>query len=81
MQQSSQAESILGGLDPKVFGVAENTLAVRMNVQPYLPQKRAAIAAHRSQFAEHIQAMNTPTSTPSLWSNDIGGNLRPRRYP
>jgi|UniRef100_A0A7C3I0J2 LmbE family N-acetylglucosaminyl deacetylase len=66
MQQSGQANSILGGLDPQVFGVAENTLAVRMNVQAYLPQKRAAIAAHRSQFADRIQAMNATLEQQTL---------------
>lgn len=66
MQQSGQADSILGGLDPKVFGVAENTLAVRMDVQSYLLQKRAAIAAHRSQFADRIQAMNATLERQTL---------------
>ncbi|GIW25415.1 PIG-L deacetylase family protein [Meiothermus sp.] len=66
MQQSGQAHSILGGLDPQVFGVAENTLAVRMNVQAYLPQKWAAIQAHRSQFADRIAAMNASSQQQAL---------------
>lgn len=59
MQQSRQVDSIMGGLDPKVFGVAENTLAVQMEVHAYVPQKLAAITAHRSQFADRTQTMNT----------------------
>lgn len=37
-----------------------------MNVQAYLPQKRAAIAAHRSQFAERIEAMNATLEQQTL---------------
>jgi len=60
MQQSGQADSIMKGLDPKVFGVSENTLAVQMDVTPYLPNKLAAIQAHRSQFAERTEQMQNP---------------------
>lgn len=58
MQQSGQADSIMGGLDPKVFGVSEETIALRMEVSAYLPHKQAAIAAHRSQFAQRNAQMN-----------------------
>lgn len=50
MQKSGQ-RSVMEGLDPQVFGVSESTLALTLNVQEYLPQKLAAIRAHRSQFA------------------------------
>jgi LmbE family N-acetylglucosaminyl deacetylase len=60
MQQSGQADSIFGGLDPKVYGVSEETIALRMNVQAYIPQKMAAIQAHRSQFAQRTEQMENP---------------------
>jgi LmbE family N-acetylglucosaminyl deacetylase len=58
MQQSGQADSIFGGLDPKVYGVSEETIALRMDVQAYVPQKMAAALAHRSQFAQRTDQIN-----------------------
>ncbi|MER3554028.1 MAG: PIG-L domain-containing protein [Meiothermus sp.] len=51
MQQSGQASSIMDGLDPQVYGVSEGTIILRMNVSDYVPNKMAAVQAHRSQFA------------------------------
>jgi N-acetyl-1-D-myo-inositol-2-amino-2-deoxy-alpha-D-glucopyranoside deacetylase len=37
------------GLDPELYGVSSDTIAVRMEVGAYRDQKLAALAAHRSQ--------------------------------
>lgn len=50
MQQSGQT-SIMEDLDPQVYGVSESTVALKMSVQDYIPNKLAAVQAHRSQFA------------------------------
>lgn len=57
MQQSQP--SILEGLDPQLYGVSDSTIALSRDVGAYLPQKMAAIGAHRSQFADRTQEMNT----------------------
>ncbi len=57
MQQSGR--NIMEGLDPKLYGVSDSTIALTMNVSAYLPQKMAAIEAHRSQFADRTQEMTT----------------------
>lgn len=67
MQQSGQADSIMGGLDPKVFGVSEETIALRMDMSTYVPQKMAAVAAHRSQFAERTAQMGQTPERQALF--------------
>lgn len=57
MQQN--ARTIMEGLDPKLYGVSDGTIALRMDVTAYIPQKMAAVGAHRSQFADRTQAMNS----------------------
>lgn len=52
MQQSQQRDSIVGGLEPTLYGVHPNTLALTVDVSAYVPQKMAAAKAHRSQFAQ-----------------------------
>ena len=39
-------------LDPHLYGVSEDTVAVRMDVRAYAAQKRAALAAHGTQMGE-----------------------------
>ncbi len=81
LQRSGQAESILGGLDAQIFGVAENTVAVWMDVQAYLERKQAAIAAHRSQFAPRLQALRAGSQDPfamlGLEAFALGGTRGP----
>jgi len=38
------------GLDPLLYGVSDDTVAVKLDVRPYLERKLAALAAHRSQM-------------------------------
>jgi N-acetyl-1-D-myo-inositol-2-amino-2-deoxy-alpha-D-glucopyranoside deacetylase len=52
MQASGQSNNIVGGLEPTLYGVDPNTLALTMDVSAYVPQKMAAAKAHRSQFAQ-----------------------------
>jgi N-acetyl-1-D-myo-inositol-2-amino-2-deoxy-alpha-D-glucopyranoside deacetylase len=47
--QAMRENSPLGKLDAELYGVADDSFAVITNVEKYLPQKQAAIAAHRSQ--------------------------------
>jgi N-acetyl-1-D-myo-inositol-2-amino-2-deoxy-alpha-D-glucopyranoside deacetylase len=47
--QGLRENSPLGKLDADLYGVSEDSFAVITNVENYLPQKQAAIAAHRSQ--------------------------------
>lgn len=48
MQQMREA-SPLGKLDADLYGVSDDSFAAIMNIEKYLSQKQAAIAAHRSQ--------------------------------
>jgi N-acetyl-1-D-myo-inositol-2-amino-2-deoxy-alpha-D-glucopyranoside deacetylase len=47
--QGMRENSPLGKLDADLYGVSDDSFAVITNVEKYLPQKQAAIAAHRSQ--------------------------------
>ncbi len=47
--QAMRENSPLGKLDADLYGVSEDSFAVVTQVEKYLPQKQAAIAAHRSQ--------------------------------
>jgi N-acetyl-1-D-myo-inositol-2-amino-2-deoxy-alpha-D-glucopyranoside deacetylase len=48
------------GMTPEVYGVSDNTLAVRFDGTPYLAQKTAAIAAHGSQTGENSRIGQLP---------------------
>ncbi|WP_102126674.1 PIG-L deacetylase family protein [Deinococcus planocerae] len=72
-------------LDPLVYGVSEDTIAVRMNVAAYAENKKAALAAHGTQTgetsllgrmsAEERQAMETRLL--GVESFAIGGTRTP----
>ena len=47
--QAVRENSPLSQLDADIYGVSEDSFAAVINVIPYLNQKQAAIAAHRSQ--------------------------------
>lgn len=51
MQQMTEAQynSVLSELDPRRYGVSDDSLAALLNVEAYAAQKEAAIRAHRSQ--------------------------------
>jgi N-acetyl-1-D-myo-inositol-2-amino-2-deoxy-alpha-D-glucopyranoside deacetylase len=48
------------GMTPEVFGVSDDTLAVRFDGTVYLEQKTAAIAAHGSQTGENSRMGQLP---------------------
>lgn len=40
----------INSLEPKVYGVSEDSFAAQLGIEAYLEQKRAGLAAHRSQL-------------------------------
>ncbi|WP_264777121.1 PIG-L deacetylase family protein [Deinococcus aetherius] len=51
--EAAQGISRMGqDLDPLVYGVSEDTIALRMNVAAYAENKKAALAAHGTQTGE-----------------------------
>jgi N-acetyl-1-D-myo-inositol-2-amino-2-deoxy-alpha-D-glucopyranoside deacetylase len=48
------------GLDPELYGVSDETIAVRMNIGPYRARKLAAINAHRSQTGVNSRMSQLP---------------------
>ncbi|PYE50419.1 PIG-L deacetylase family protein [Deinococcus yavapaiensis] len=49
MQRMQGSLGVLAGLDPDTYGVSDCTVAVRVGVSRYAPQKRRALYAHRTQ--------------------------------
>jgi N-acetyl-1-D-myo-inositol-2-amino-2-deoxy-alpha-D-glucopyranoside deacetylase len=47
--QQTRANSPLSKLDADLYGVSDDSFAAILHVEPYVAQKQAAIAAHRSQ--------------------------------
>ncbi|WP_104990457.1 PIG-L deacetylase family protein [Deinococcus sp. NW-56] len=77
-------------LDPLVYGVSADTVAVRMNVAAYADNKKAALAAHGTQTgAESLLGRMTPEEREALETRmlgtegfSIGGTRTPiARYP
>ena len=48
------------GLDPEIYGVSPDTIAVRMQINAYREQKLAAIAAHRTQTGANSRINQLP---------------------
>jgi N-acetyl-1-D-myo-inositol-2-amino-2-deoxy-alpha-D-glucopyranoside deacetylase len=48
------------GLDPEIYGVSEDTIAVRMEIGAYRDTKLEAIEAHRSQTGENSRMKQLP---------------------
>jgi N-acetyl-1-D-myo-inositol-2-amino-2-deoxy-alpha-D-glucopyranoside deacetylase len=46
----SRGWGVADGLDPNVFAVAQELIALSFDARPYMDRKRAAFAAHRSAF-------------------------------
>jgi N-acetyl-1-D-myo-inositol-2-amino-2-deoxy-alpha-D-glucopyranoside deacetylase len=55
-----RGRGILDGLDPDVFGVAPEMIAVSFDARHYMPRKLAALAAHRSQFGVTDAMLENP---------------------
>jgi LmbE family N-acetylglucosaminyl deacetylase len=56
----TRGRGILDGLDPDVFGVAAEMIALSFDAAPYLRRKLAAFAAHRSQFGVTDAMLDDP---------------------
>lgn len=48
--EATRGWGVVDGLDPDVFAVADETIAIAFDAGPYMDRKRAAFAAHRSAF-------------------------------
>jgi N-acetyl-1-D-myo-inositol-2-amino-2-deoxy-alpha-D-glucopyranoside deacetylase len=53
---------ILDGLDPDVFAVAPEMIAVSFDARPYMQRKLSALAAHRSQFGISDEMLQSPSA-------------------
>jgi LmbE family N-acetylglucosaminyl deacetylase len=51
---------VADGLDPDLFGIAPEMVALSFDARPYARHKRAALAAHRSQFGLTLDNMADP---------------------
>lgn len=72
--ENAQRLSRLGqNLDPQIYAVSEDTVAVQMNVQPYAENKKAALAAHGTQMGEQsIMGRMTPEERAHMEENMLG---------
>ncbi|GGR50402.1 PIG-L domain-containing protein [Deinococcus seoulensis] len=76
-------------LDPLVYGVSEETFAVRMDVSAYAENKKAALAAHGTQMGEQsLMGRMTPEERAAMQERlghenfSIGGTRTPiHQYP
>lgn len=70
-RMQSMAQAMGGGifaeLDLTVYGVADNTIAVTLDVTEYAEQKQAAILAHRSQTGALSMVANLPIEIRTAW--------------
>ena len=48
------------GLEPELFGIRPEMVALDLDARPWLDRKRGALAAHRSQFGLTIENMAAP---------------------
>jgi N-acetyl-1-D-myo-inositol-2-amino-2-deoxy-alpha-D-glucopyranoside deacetylase len=56
----SRGRGIVDGLDPGVFGMASDTVAVSFDAAPFVQRKFLALAAHRSAFGVTEEMLNSP---------------------
>lgn len=68
LAERSRGRGILDGLDPDVFSVAPETIAVSFDATPYLERKYLVLAAHRSQFGLTPELLRKPPA-------DVAGML------
>jgi LmbE family N-acetylglucosaminyl deacetylase len=55
-----EGRGVSDGLDPDLFGMAPEMVALSFDARPYAREKRAALAAHRSQFGLTLDNMADP---------------------
>ena len=59
---ATRGRGILDGLDPDVFSVAPEMVAVSFDARPYMQRKLSALAAHRSQFGVTDEMLQNPSA-------------------
>jgi LmbE family N-acetylglucosaminyl deacetylase len=58
---ATRGRGMADGLDPDVFSMASETIALTFDATPYMKRKLAALAAHRSQFGLTLDALDNPS--------------------
>jgi len=61
LADASRGRGIVDGLDPDVFGVAPEMVALTFDARPYMDRKLAVMAAHRSAFGLTDEMLHNPT--------------------
>ncbi len=59
---ASRGRGVIDGLDPDVFAVAPEVIAMSFDASPYLDRKFFALAAHRSVFGVTPEMLENPPS-------------------
>jgi N-acetyl-1-D-myo-inositol-2-amino-2-deoxy-alpha-D-glucopyranoside deacetylase len=59
-KEASRGWGVTDGLDPDVFAVRTNTIALAFNAAPYMDRMLAAFAAHRSAFGVTAEMFSDP---------------------
>lgn len=57
---ASRGWGVTDGLDPEVFAVAPQTIAVAFDARPYMERKLRAFAAHQSAFGVSVEMLTAP---------------------
>jgi N-acetyl-1-D-myo-inositol-2-amino-2-deoxy-alpha-D-glucopyranoside deacetylase len=60
LAEKSRGRGIIDGLDPDVFGMAAEMVAVTFDAAPLLQRKLLALAAHRSAFGVTEEMLSSP---------------------
>jgi LmbE family N-acetylglucosaminyl deacetylase len=73
---------VVDGLDPGVFALASEVIAVAFDARPYMERKRAAFNAHRSAFGADEKRMHAFLPIMEEEAFALGGVRRPvTRWP
>ena len=57
---ASRGWGVTDGLNPDVFSVSDNTIALSFDARPYMDRKLAAFAAHQSAFGVTLEMLPDP---------------------
>jgi N-acetyl-1-D-myo-inositol-2-amino-2-deoxy-alpha-D-glucopyranoside deacetylase len=60
MRTAMRGRGVTDGLDPDVFGMAPEMIALAFDARPYERRKLGALAAHRSQFGLTLETIANP---------------------
>lgn len=58
--EATRGWGVTDGLDPEVFAVAQELIAVAFDARPYIDRKLAAFAAHQSAFGVTMEMLKDP---------------------